>query len=129
MGTQKQADTIVDLMKRGKKLGTLPNGTTIPMDKHEAGIREMVLKASQQEVVALFAKLNKNLGFDKKINGATESQLKYIRDLENKIYGTVISVPTTERLTYEDADLRIRRLKLELAETQVLQASAVGNLI
>lgn len=104
-GTPAQADLIVKLAFKTGKIST---------DKHAAVLRARVLAMPQVKVREEITRLNKLVGFAPKSSLATEKQIGFIRDLEKKLNG----LPRTsgnDRLTYADADARIKLLKSEIA--------------
>lgn len=70
-------------------------------------------KLTSSEIHSVISAFNQKLGYDPNTTAATEKQRSYIVHLEKQVLGTV---ETTEgiKLTYSEADARIKRLKAQL---------------
>jgi hypothetical protein len=105
-GTPAQGRTIYDLAFKARKLRP---GTT------RESVIAKVQKLTQAEVQAEFDKLNTLVGFDRELSPATVKQGQYIADMLRKM-----DRPKEEldlgSLTYQEADVWIKKLKVELYE-------------
>ncbi|KTS91728.1 hypothetical protein NS183_02925 [Microbacterium testaceum] len=104
MATDKQADLIVRLVL---KLGKCP-----PAQAAEARLQALALTPAATR--AKIDELNGLVGFDRAASPATDRQRSFILDLESKAYGSWKTKPT-ERLTYAEADERIKLLQKVIA--------------
>lgn len=100
MATEKQAALVVRLAVKAGKLDP----------KNAAQCRADVLEMSQAEVKRYIDALNAAIGFSRELSTATDAQRQFIMDLEEKVYGEWKTTPQ-EKLTYSEADSRIRLLK------------------
>lgn len=105
MGTQKQADTLLDLYRTYHRREGLPAPTPEVIEK----FRAKVLAAPLGDVRAMFATVNGLLGFDRKTSPATVNQLAIVGRLEKALYGERRTTFLTA-LTYAEASTLIDEL-------------------
>lgn len=103
MATEKQVELVVRLSVKAGRLD--PRNAD-----HLAQCRAQALLLSQVEVTRCIDALNDAIGFSRELSPATDKQREFILDLETNVYGAWKTTPQ-ERLTYSEADARIRLLK------------------
>ncbi|WP_435092809.1 hypothetical protein [Clavibacter michiganensis] len=121
-GTIKQAHLLLAL--RGKARDPLPHRVTQDM------FIEQVLKTPQKQVQAAIKRYNDAIGFIPTLSKATLTQVRYIWDLRAEVgMSNKVGAPTMKDLTFAEADLLIRELRVQAMEMNTAVEHTVAPVI